>query len=132
MAYEWQQAELLDNTGIRVTAVVHHVVPAAGHGQPVRADMVYALAGHRHSTRKVLNGGYPLPRKGDRVCLEASGEQPRLVRLCGDRYPDGDDRFPTLALTGVAATIGLIYVIARWVAKNRELLQPRAKTASPG
>ncbi|MEU1529894.1 hypothetical protein [Streptomyces fagopyri] len=82
------------------------------------------MAGIRHTVRKVPNDGYPLPRKGDRVCLEASREEPQLARLCGDRYPDGDGGFPTLALVAVAATIGLLFVTGHWVTSRRALRQP--------
>ncbi|MET7681615.1 hypothetical protein [Streptomyces sp. NPDC005423] len=130
MLREWQQAELLDETGIRVTGVVSRVVLSTGKGEPVRGEIVYTVAGRRHTVRKAPNGGYPPPRKGDRVCLEAARERPRLVRLCGDRYPDGDDGFPTLVLVAVAATIGLLVVAGHWINTRRELLTASARTTS--
>ncbi|WP_455431819.1 hypothetical protein [Streptomyces fagopyri] len=126
MAHEWQQAELLDRTGIRVTGVVSRVVPPTGRdsGQSSAADIVYTVSGGRHTVRKTPDDGYPPPRKGDRVCLEASREEPELARLCGDRYPDGDGGFSTLALVAVAATIGLLFVTGHWVTTRRELRKP--------
>ncbi|MFD9793578.1 hypothetical protein ACFWXK_21820 [Streptomyces sp. NPDC059070] len=120
MAHQWQQAELLDKTGVRVTGVVSRVVLPTGKGQ-ISGEIAYTVAGHRHTVRKTPHGGYPHPSQGDRVCLEAAREHPRLVRLCGDRYPDGDDEFPTLALITTAASIGLLFVTGHWIAKRREI-----------
>ncbi|MER6439247.1 hypothetical protein ABT275_23215 [Streptomyces sp. NPDC001185] len=53
----------------------------------------------------------------------------RPRRLCGDRYPDGDDGFPTLALVTVAATIGLFFVTGHWITERRELLVAPASSA---
>ncbi|MEU3245517.1 hypothetical protein [Streptomyces sp. NPDC006875] len=63
------------------------------------------------------------------MCLEAARERPRLVRLCGDRYPHGDDGFPTLALVTVAATIGLFFVVGHWITERREPLVAPASSA---
>ncbi|MGV9707301.1 hypothetical protein [Streptomyces sp. NPDC003483] len=135
MAHEWRQAELLDETGTRVTGVVSRVVLPTGRGERISGEIVYTVAGRRHTVRKVPNGGYPHPRKGDRVCLEVAREHPRLVRLCGDRYPDGDNGFPTLALVTVAAAIGLLFVTGHWITTRRALLvapTSSAGTTSPG
>ncbi|MFE4698191.1 hypothetical protein ACFRIC_14095 [Streptomyces sp. NPDC056738] len=125
MRHDWRQAELLDDTGIRVTGVVIRVVVPTGKGEK-SDEIAYTVAGRRYTVRKVPNGGYPLPPKGTRVCLEAAREQPRLTRLCGDRYPDGDDGFPSFVLFTVAATIGLLFVTGHWLTTRRELRRPAA------
>ncbi|MER5655856.1 hypothetical protein ABT076_22885 [Streptomyces sp. NPDC002131] len=123
LVHDWRQAELLDRTGIRVTGVVARIVPHAGRGGGNdRGEIVYTVAGHRHTVLKELGGKHYVSQKGRTVCLEASGERPLLTRLCGDRYPDGDDGFPGGVLTAVAATIGFFFVIGRWVIKRREAL----------
>ncbi|MFJ8996009.1 hypothetical protein ACIRQH_37090 [Streptomyces sp. NPDC102279] len=78
------------------------------------------MAGHRHTVLKELGGKHYASRKGQEVCLEASGERPLLTRLCGDRYPDGDGGFPTGVLTAVAATIAFFFVMGRWAIKLRQ------------
>ncbi|MFG3168592.1 hypothetical protein [Streptomyces sp. NPDC048200] len=83
---------------------------------------MYTVEGHRHRVLKELGGKHYASRKGRKVCLEASGERPLLTRLCGDRYPDGDDGFPSGVLTAVAATIGFFFVIGRWGIRRREAL----------
>ncbi len=128
MAHDWQRAELLDETGIRVRGTVSHVAPqpAARTGGLLYYAVTYTVTDHRYTVSRSTSD-YPRPRKGDRVCLEAARKQPRLTRLCGDRYPDGDDGFPALALTTVAATIGLLFVTGHWITKRREpLLAPTA------
>ncbi|MFF3891454.1 hypothetical protein [Streptomyces sp. NPDC001914] len=125
MRHDWRQAELLDDTGIRVTGVVTRVVVPTGKGNK-SDEIAYTVAGRHYTVRKVPNDGYRLPRKGARVCLEAARERPRLTRLCGDRYPDGDDEFPSFALFTAAATIGLLFVTGRWLTTRRELRRSAA------
>jgi hypothetical protein len=44
------------------------------------------------------------------VCLEAARGHPGVVRLCGERYPSGDDMYPTYVLVAVAGAIGVCVV----------------------
>ncbi|MEV6193386.1 hypothetical protein AB0M19_13420 [Streptomyces sp. NPDC051920] len=124
MAHDWQQAELLDETGIQVTGIVSRVAPPSGNrngGGLIYYDIAYPAADHRYTVTKSTSR-YPPPRKGEQVCLEAARSQPRLTRSCGERYPNGDSGFPTLVLVTVAATIGLLFVTGRWITKRREHL----------
>ncbi|MET7926825.1 hypothetical protein ABZT43_23015 [Streptomyces sp. NPDC005349] len=40
------------------------------------------------------------------MCLEADRARSDVVRLCGERYPSGDDMYPTYVLVTVAGAIG--------------------------
>ncbi|MCX4642381.1 hypothetical protein [Streptomyces sp. NBC_01446] len=44
------------------------------------------------------------------MCLEADRARPDVVRLCGERYPSGDDMYPTYVLVTVAGAIGACVV----------------------
>ncbi|MGV9608977.1 hypothetical protein ACWDR2_35360 [Streptomyces sp. NPDC003631] len=55
-----------------------------------------------------------IPTVGTTVCLEASAEHPETVRLCGQRYPGGDDMIPAEGLIVVAGTAGTL-MAAGWI-----------------
>lgn len=79
MVQAWRQAELLDRTGVRVTGIVSRIVPHTGRGGGNDSgEIVYTVDGHRHTVLKELGGRRYASQKGQKVCLEASSEQPLL------------------------------------------------------
>ncbi|MFC9456263.1 hypothetical protein [Streptomyces sp. NPDC056983] len=90
---QWRQAERIDAAPFRVTGVVTAVekVPRSGDEQVI----TYEVQGRRHTVRRALGTGPGSPGPGHRVCLEADRGHPGVVRLCGERYPSGDDMYPT-------------------------------------
>jgi hypothetical protein len=105
---QWRQAEQIDAAPVRVTGVVTAVehVPKSGDEQVI----AYEVQGHQHTVRRALGTGPGSPGTGHRVCLEADRDHPGVVRLCGERYPSGDDMYPTYVLVAVAGAIGTCVV----------------------
>ncbi|MFD0060106.1 hypothetical protein [Streptomyces sp. NPDC056690] len=105
---QWRQAERIDAAPVRVTGVVTAVehVPKSGYEQVI----AYEVQGHRHTVRRALGTGPGSPGPGHRVCLEADRGHPGVVRLCGERYPSGDDMYPTYVLVTVTGAIGACVV----------------------
>ncbi|MFD3562755.1 hypothetical protein ACFWVU_24235 [Streptomyces sp. NPDC058686] len=105
---QWRQAERIDAAPVRVTGVVTAVehVPKSDDEQVIS----YEVRGHRHTVRRSLGTGPGIPGIGHRVCLEADRGRPDVVRLCGERYPSGDDMYPTYVLVAVAGAIGACVV----------------------
>jgi hypothetical protein len=105
---QWRQAERIDAAPGRVTGVVTAVehVPKSGYEQVI----AYEVQGHRYTVRRSLGTGPGSPGAGHRVCLEAARDHPGVVRLCGERYPSGDDMYPTYVLVAVAGAIGVCVV----------------------
>ncbi|MGW6480598.1 hypothetical protein ACWGDS_22350 [Streptomyces sp. NPDC055059] len=101
---QWRQAERIDAAPVRVTGVVTAVehVPKSGDEQVI----AYEVQGRRHTVKRSLGTGPGSPGAGHRVCLEADRARPDVVRLCGERYPSGDDMYPTYVLVTVAGAIG--------------------------
>ncbi|WP_329569320.1 hypothetical protein [Streptomyces sp. NBC_01361] len=105
---QWRQAERIDAAPVRVSGVVAAVehVPKSGYEQVI----AYEVQGHRHTLTRALGTGPGSPEVGHRVCLEADRDHPGVVRLCGERYPSGDDMYPTYVLVAVAGAIGTCVV----------------------
>ncbi|MGW8681781.1 hypothetical protein ACWGNN_12090 [Streptomyces sp. NPDC055817] len=116
---QWRQAERIDAAPVRVTGVVTAVehVPKSGYEQVI----AYEVQGRRHTVRRSLGTGPGSPGVGHRVCLEADRDRPDVVRLCGERYPSGDDLYPTYVLVTVAGAIGACVVagVADGVRRSR-------------
>ncbi|MFE5022335.1 hypothetical protein ACFRAO_03120 [Streptomyces sp. NPDC056656] len=105
---QWRQAERIDAAPVRVTGVVTAVehVPKSGYEQVI----AYEVRGHRHTVTRALGTGPGSPGAGHLVCLEAERDHPGVVRFCGERYPSGDDMYPTYVLLAVAGAIGACVV----------------------
>ncbi len=77
----------------------------------------YRVEGRRFATEDLPVGQVAepaIPTVGTTVCLEASAEHPETVRLCGQRYPSGDDMIPAESLIVVAGTAGTL-MAAGWI-----------------
>ncbi|MFD3456634.1 hypothetical protein ACFWVC_31230 [Streptomyces sp. NPDC058691] len=101
-------ADRIDTSPVRVRGVVERVTASGrGGGRDVRVG--YELAGHHFSDTGLPDRKMPEHLAvGDSLCLEAAGRHPGTVRLCGQRYPAGDDMPPTAILVLAAATAGLL------------------------
>jgi hypothetical protein len=102
-------AARIDAAPVRVQGVVDDLIPAKGG---MKAVISYEVAGRRFSNGSLSNALTPADREpggiaiGDRVCLEAAADHPATVRVCGQRYPDGD--VPSTVVLGmVAGTAGV-------------------------
>jgi hypothetical protein len=115
---QWQRAELIDNTGVRVTGVVSRIVDPGTKYE--KQEITYTVDGRRHTMVKNLDTDLSHPKRGHRVCLEAARTRAEVVRLCGDRYPQGDDMFPVYVLVTVFGTAGLLFVIGYLVIGARQ------------
>ncbi|MFF2200887.1 hypothetical protein [Streptomyces sp. NPDC058145] len=107
-ARQRQDARRIDAAPRRVTGVVEHAVPEPKGG--VRMEIAYTVGARRYSTDRELND-LPYgtkPGAGVRVCLEVAGSRPATNRLCGQRYPAGDDWVSAYGLMTVAGTIGVL------------------------
>ncbi|MGW6137895.1 hypothetical protein [Streptomyces sp. NPDC055140] len=116
---QWRQAERIDAAPVRVTGVVTAVehVPKSGDEQVI----AYEVQGHRYTARRSLGTGPGSPGAGHRVCLEADLDHPDVVRLCGERYPSGDDMYPTYVLVTVTGAIGACVVAGVAVGVRRRI-----------
>jgi hypothetical protein len=109
MASQFRGAQRIDASPMRVQGVVDRIT-YVNKGVEVRVS--YDAAGRRYSTE-----GLPVDRMpdglavGTRVCLEAAADHPSTVRLCGQRYPAGDDWPPTFLLLIVAGTAGTLLAL---------------------
>ncbi|MFE7153445.1 hypothetical protein [Streptomyces sp. NPDC057636] len=115
---QWRQAERIDAAPVRVTGVItaiEHVLKS-GSGQVI----AYRVQGHRHTVTRSLGAGPGSPGVGHRVCLEADRDHSDVVRLCGERYPSGDDMYPTYVLVAVAGAIGACVVAGVAVGVRRD------------
>lgn len=113
MAVEISDARQIDASPVRVHGVVDRVVQVKG-GADIRVS--YQVGGQRFATEDlpVLQGvGRTTPTVGTAVCLEVSAEHPESVRVCGQRYPGGDDKIPALGLVA-AGTAGVV-MAAGWI-----------------
>ncbi|MFF4830136.1 hypothetical protein [Streptomyces sp. NPDC001312] len=114
LAGEISDARRIDASPVRLHGVVDRVVPVKG-GNTFRVS--YLVGGQRFATEDLPVGhgaGLADPTVGTTVCLEASSEHPETVRLCGQRYPSGDDMIPTEGLIVVAGTAGTL-MAAGWI-----------------
>ncbi|WP_369249936.1 hypothetical protein [Streptomyces sp. R41] len=116
-AFQWQRAELIDDTGVRVTGVVSRIADPGTKYQ--KQEISYTVDGGRHTTVRNLDTDLSRPKPGHRVCLEASRTHPDVVRMCGERYPQGDDMYPVYILVTVFGTAGLLFVIGYLVTSAR-------------
>ncbi|MFB6675353.1 hypothetical protein ACFCWG_23630 [Streptomyces sp. NPDC056390] len=115
---QWRQAERIDAAPVRVTGVITAIehVPKSGSEQVI----AYRVQGHRHTVTRSLGTGPGSPGVGHRVCLEADRDHSDVVRLCGERYPSGDDMYPTYVLVAVAGAIGACVVAGVAVGVRRD------------
>lgn len=114
LAVEISDARQIDASPVRVHGVVDRVVQVKG-GADIRVS--YRVGGQRFSTEDlpVLEGvGRTTPTVGTAVCLEVSAEHPESVRVCGQKYPGGDDEIPALGLVAAAGTAGVM-MAAGWM-----------------
>jgi hypothetical protein len=128
-------ARRIDASPIRVHGIIDQVVPVKG-GTEFRVS--YQVGGKRFAT-KALPVGSVLdranPKVGTAVCLEASSQHPEKVRLCGQKYPGGDDMVPTEGLVVVAGAMGAliaagwILMVARQERRDNHRSGPAAQTA---
>ncbi|GGN73619.1 hypothetical protein GCM10011579_051870 [Streptomyces albiflavescens] len=115
---QWQRAELIDDTGIRVTGVVSRIIDPGTKYQ--RQEISYPVDHHRHTVVRNLDTDLSHPKPGHRVCLEVARTHPGVVRMCGTRYPKGDDMYPVYILVTVFGTAGLLFVIGYLVTGARQ------------
>jgi hypothetical protein len=105
-------ARRIDASPVRVQGVVDRVVPVKG-GAEFRVS--YEVGGMRFATEALPVGSVlDQSRVGTAVCLEAASQHPQTVRICGQKYPGGDDMVPTEGLIVVAGTIGAL-IAAGWI-----------------
>ncbi|MEV3854830.1 hypothetical protein AB0J38_10935 [Streptomyces sp. NPDC050095] len=126
-ARQWQLAERIDGSPVRVRAAVTSVEKDRKHW---RQTLSYELDGRPHQVRRELGDGPGSPPVGAHRCLEADRTRPTLTRLCGERYPGGDDLFATYLLVAVAGLVGcgVVLGIARW--HRREAAREATREAS--
>ncbi|MFF4895919.1 hypothetical protein [Streptomyces sp. NPDC001068] len=116
---EISDARTIDAAPVRVHGVIDRVEPVKG-GKTYWVS--YRFGGRRFTTANlpVGSGAGPMdPTTGSSVCLEASGEHPGTVRLCGQRYPGGDDLIPAEGLIVLAGVVGVL-MAAGWILKIRD------------
>ena len=128
-------ARRIDASSVRVHGVIDQEEPVKG-GTVFRVS--YQVGGAQFAT-KALPVGSVLdqanPGVGTAVCLEASSQHPETVRLCGQKYPGGDDMVPTEGLVVVAGTIGAltaagwILMVVRQERRDNRRSDPAAQTA---
>ncbi|MFF3562382.1 hypothetical protein ACFYXS_20320 [Streptomyces sp. NPDC002574] len=100
-------ADRIDASPVRVRGVVERVRETGKGGREVLVG--YELAGRHFSDSGLPEAKMPEQLgAGDSLCLEAAGRHPGTVRLCGQRYPAGDDLPPTAILVMVGATAGML------------------------
>ncbi|WP_281155553.1 hypothetical protein [Streptomyces sp. HYC2] len=126
LAAEISDAGRIDASPVRVYGVVDRVVQVRG-GSDIRVS--YQVDGQRFATEDLPLGhgaGLTDPAVGTAVCLEAAAEHPETVRLCGQKYPGGDNMIPTeglVVLAGAAGGLmaaGWIVAVARQERRERE------------
>ncbi|GAA2483669.1 hypothetical protein GCM10010276_21510 [Streptomyces longisporus] len=126
LAGEISDAGRIDAAPVRVHGVVDRVVQVKG-GSDIRVS--YQVDGERFATEDLPLGqgaGLTDPAVGTVVCLEAAAEHPETVRLCGQKYPGGDNMIPTEGLvvlagaTGALMSAGWIVAVARQEKRERE------------
>jgi hypothetical protein len=115
---QWQRAELIDDTGVRVTGVVSRIIDPGTKYQG--QEISYTVDHHRHTVVRNLDTDLSHPKPGHRVCLEAARTHPDVVRMCGERYPQGDDMYPVHILVTVFGTAGLLFVTGYLVTGARQ------------
>ncbi|MFE4920851.1 hypothetical protein [Streptomyces sp. NPDC056661] len=114
MAAEISDAQKIDASPVRVHGLVDRVVQVKG-GADIRVS--YQVGGQRFAIEDlpVRQGAMrTTPTVGTAVCLEVSAEYPESVRVCGQRYPGGDDKIPAWGLVTAASTVGVL-VAAGWI-----------------
>lgn len=114
LAGEMSGARRIDASPMRVDGVVERVVPVKG-GATITVS--HQVGGQRFATEGLPVGrvaGLTYPTVGTGLCLEASTEHPKTVRLCGQRYPGGDDMISTEVLIVVAGSAGTL-MAAGWI-----------------
>lgn len=98
-------AERIDGSPVRVRGAVERIT--TGKGREVRVG--YEAAGRHFSDDWLPSAAMSADLAvGDSLCLEAAARHPGTVRLCGQRYPAGDDAPATAILAMVAATAGTL------------------------
>jgi hypothetical protein len=120
LAGEISDARRIDASPVQVQGVVDRAVPVKG-GTEYRVS--YRVGGRRFATGDlpVGQGAEPAdPEVGTAVCLEASAERPETVRLCGQKYPGGDNLIPAEGLLVVAGTTGTLMAVGWFVMVGRE------------
>ncbi|MEU1045822.1 hypothetical protein ABZ400_11770 [Streptomyces sp. NPDC005897] len=128
LAGEISDARRIDASPLRVSGVVDRVVQVKG-GTHVRVS--YQAAGRRFVTEDLPVGQRAQatdPAVGTTVCLEASAEHPGTVRLCGQRYPGGDDMIPTEGLVVLAGAAGALMAAGWIVAVTRQERRERERS----
>ncbi len=103
LAGQITDARRIDASPVRVSGVVDRVVHVKG-GTDVRVS--YRIDGRRFAAEDLPVGQTTDPTPGAAVCLEAAATAPRTVRLCGQKYPNGDDVIPAKGLLAVAGLAG--------------------------
>ena len=78
------------------------------------------MDGRRRTMVRNLDTDLSHPKPGHGVCLEASRTHPEVVRMCGERYPEGDDMYPVYILVTLFGTAGLLFVIGYLVTGARQ------------
>ncbi|WP_133169218.1 hypothetical protein [Streptomyces sp. MH60] len=111
---EVTDARRIDASPVQANGVIDRVVHVKG-GTNFRVS--YRIDGQRFATEDLPVGQGTAPTEptlGTTVCVEAAAAAPKTVRLCGQKYPSGDDVIPAkglLALAGVAGTV----MAAGWI-----------------
>ncbi|MEU6454502.1 hypothetical protein [Streptomyces sp. NPDC047065] len=103
LAGQITDARRIDASPVRVSGVVDRVVHVKG-GTDVRVS--YRIDGRRFAAEDLPVGQTTDPTPGAAVCLEAAATAPQTVRLCGQKYPNGDDVIPAKGLLAVAGLAG--------------------------
>ncbi|WP_193777661.1 hypothetical protein [Streptomyces sp. E5N298] len=128
LAGEISDARRIDASPLRVDGVVDRVVQVK-YGAHVRVS--YQAGGQCFVTEDLPVGhtaGLTDPVVGSAVCLEASAEHPGTVRLCGQRYPGGDNMIPTEGLVVLAGAAGALMAAGWIVAVTRQERRERERS----
>ncbi|OIJ68113.1 hypothetical protein WN71_009995 [Streptomyces mangrovisoli] len=119
LAGEVSGARRIDASPVRVQGAVDRIVPVKG-GRTYRVS--YEVDGKHYTT-----GGLPVgshgtaaePSVGTTLCLEAAARHPSTARLCGQRYPGGDDMIATEGLIVLAGTVVALMALTWHVVYGR-------------
>ncbi|MFF8777671.1 hypothetical protein ACF07W_10445 [Streptomyces sp. NPDC015140] len=125
LAGQIRDARRIDASPVRISGVVDSVVQVKG-GADVRVS--YRVDGRRFATEDLPVGQTTHPTPGAAVCLEAAATAPQTVRLCGQKYPNGDDVIPAKGLLAVAGIAGTSMATGWFVVLGRQRKHAERRT----
>lgn len=129
VAGQMADARRIDASPLRIRGVVDRVVQVKGG---TKVHVSYRVDGHRFTTDDLPvagNAGPESSERGTAVCLEAAATDPGTVRLCGQKYPTGDDVIPALGLLTAAGIAGTAMSAGWFTTTARQRRRTARRTA---